>query len=353
MLSGAYVAARRCHTLMMLMILATLSTATERKPAGSVERSRRRTRGVAGTARRLANLLTFYSHIRRLARGGAPSEGLSVCLVVDHATTDACREQLCAEGGSRTVYKVLQVEPVDLRLTSAAFQHVWRPGWHEAVGEFPCALVDGMEIGAGGFHVYFDRPEDPRAIPFRAFERDFLCAGGGGVPTHALFRRLYLDAADYEQGRKRLLEWLRHEHDQPVARRLRTFIWRIIWGNAAKIARAQPDEEIRRLDKEIRRCGIRCARIQRRRSGSRLLTEPEWDVVREWINHNVESGRLCRALVDVTACGSESSRGASVWIQEGGSGPSRRRPRSSRAVPLRRVFGDPIAARDIGPLSAA
>ena len=334
---------------MMLMIVATLLTATERKPAGSVERSRRRARDVAGTARRLANLLTSYSHIRRLARGGAPSEGLSVCLVVDHAITDACREQLCAEGGSRTVYKVLQVEPVDLSLTGPAFQHVWRPGWHEAVGGFPGPLVDGMWIGAGGFHVYFDRPEDPTAIPFRAFERDFLCAGRGGVPTHALFRRLYLDAADYELGRKRLLEQLRPERDRLVDRWLPTFLWQ----NAAKIARAQPDEEIRRLDEEIQRCRIRCARIQRRRSGSRLLTEPEWDVVREWINHNVESGRLCRALVDVTACGSESSRGAAVWIQEGGSGPSRRRPRSSRAVPLRRVFADPIAGRDIGPLSAA
>ena len=132
-----------------------------------------------------------------------------MCLVVDSAITDACREKLRAEGGSRTVYKVLQVEPVDLRLTSPAFSGcIWRPGWHEAVGEFPFPLVDGMEIGAGGFHVYFDRPKAPMTIPFRAFERDFLCAGHGVVPTHALFRRLYLDTADYELGRKRLLERL-------------------------------------------------------------------------------------------------------------------------------------------------
>ena len=186
-----------------------------------------------------------------------------MCLIVDHAITDACREQLCAEGGSRTVYKVLGVEPADLSLASPAVPHVWKPGWHEAVGEIPCPLVDGMSIGPGGFHVFFDRPEDPRAIPFRAFERDFLCAGRDVVPTHALFRRLYLDASDYEQGRKRLLEWRRQEEDQLVDRRLRTFIWRTIRGNAAKVAAAQLDEEIRRLDEEIRQCGIRCARPSR------------------------------------------------------------------------------------------
>ncbi len=286
-----------------------------------------------------------------------------MCLVVDSAITDACREQLRAGGGSRTVYKVLQVEPGDLRLTSAFSHYVWRPGWHEAVGEFPGPLVDGMWIGAGGFHVYFDHPKDPMGrtscfrrvkgkltkveswnspIPFRAFQRDFLCAGRGVVPTHALFRRLYLDAADYEQGRKRLLERLRHERDRLVDRWLPTFLWQ----NAAKIERAQ-------IDEEIRQCGIRCARIRRTRSGSGLPTEPEWDVIREWIDHNVDSGRLHRVLVDVTACGSESNRGATVWVQEEGSRHSRWRPRSSRAVPLRRVFGDSIPRRDIGPLSAA
>ncbi len=265
-----------------------------------------------------------------------------MCLVVDHAITDACREQLRTEGGSRTVYKVLQVEPGDLRLTSAFSHYVWRPGWHEAVGGFPCPLVDGMEIGAGGFHVYFDHPKDPMAIPFRAFERDFLCAGQGAVPTHALFRRLYLDAVDYELGRKRLLERLRHERYRLVVRWLPTFLWQ----NAAKIERAQ-------IGEEIRQCGIRCARIRRTRSGSGLPTEPEWDVIREWIDHNVECGRLRRVLVDVTACGSESSHDAAVWIHEGGSRPSRPRQRSSRAVPLRRVFGDSIPRRDIWPLSAA
>ena len=265
-----------------------------------------------------------------------------MCLVVDHAITDACREQLCAEGGSRTVYKVLQVEPVDLSLTGPAFQHVWRPGWHEAVGEFPCALVDGMAIGAGGFHVYFDHPKDPMAIPFRAFERDFLCAGHGVVPTHALFRRLYLDTADYEFGRKRLLEQLRYERYRLVDRWLPSFLLQ----NPEKVERAQ-------IDEEIRQCGIRCARIQQRRSGSGLPTEPEWDVIREWIDHNVDSGRLRRVLVDVTAWGSESSRDAEVWIHEGTSRISIRRPRSSRAVPLRRVFGDSIPRRNIEPLSAA
>lgn len=264
------------------------------------------------------------------------------CLVVDHTITDACREQLRAEGGSRTVYKVLQVEPVDLRLTSAVCPYVWRPGWHEAVGGVPGPLVDGMWIGAGGFHVYFDHPKDPMAIPFRAFERDFLCAGQGVPPTHALFRRLYLDAADYELGRKRLLERLRPERDRLVDRWLPNFLWQ----NAAKIERAQ-------IDEEIRQCEIRCAGIQRRRSGSGLPTEPEWDVIREWIGHNVENGRLRRVLVDVTARGSDSSRDAAVWIHEGGSRPSRGRPRSSRAVPLRRIFGDSIRGRDIGPLSAA
>ncbi len=265
-----------------------------------------------------------------------------MCLVVDSAITEAYREQLRAEGGSRTVYKVLQVEPGDLRLTSAVCPYEWRPGWHEAVGGFPGPVVDGMEIGAGGFHVYFDHPKDPMAIPFRAFERDFLCAGHGVVPTHALFRRLYLDAADYELGRKRLLERLRPELGRPVDRWLPTFLWQ----KAEKIERAQ-------IDEEIRQCGIRCARIQRRRSGSGLPTEPEWDVIREWIDHNVGSDRLRRVLVDVTACGSESSRDAAVWIHEGGSRPSRRRPRSSWAVPLRRVFGDSLPRRDIGPLSAA
>ncbi len=116
-----------------------------------------------------------------------------------------------------------------------------------------------------------------------------------------------------------------------------------------------PPEEGREpsIDEEIRQCGIRCTQIRQRRSDSGLPTEPEWDVIREWIDHNVDSGRLHRVLVDVTAWGSESSRDAAVWIHEGGSRFSIRRPRSSRTGPLRRVFGESIPRRDIGPLSAA
>lgn len=74
-----------------------------------------------------------------------------MCLVVDLERTEACREQIRAEGGARTVYKFLRLRESDLELVSPVECgqekprcHVWKPGWQEATGTFPSELFEGM-----------------------------------------------------------------------------------------------------------------------------------------------------------------------------------------------------------------
>ena len=222
-------------------------------------------------------------------------------MLVDLARTEALRRELREAGGSCTVYKYLKVRPFDWELISPSKMFVWRPGWSQADGRPPDALEDGTPVGEGGFHVYLYRTDvSGHLVEFRALEQDFV----GAVLLHAVFRRLYLSEESY----------LRAFHQ----------------------AGAAPP-------------------AQRTASGQRVLRGVEWGVFASWVERNVASGSIQRALIDVTAQDPGGQREPSdplVWVrQPGPAGPKRVRRRRVRAIPLERVL-HPLPPRSDPPLAA-
>ncbi len=131
-----------------------------------------------------------------------------MCLHVDLQATERVRQRLLEAGGSLTVYKLLKLNMTGTALASPFAAFLWESGWNEAEGELPSPLTDGMIVNEGGFHVLLDDPcpdmppmdMEMVAVPFHAFEQDFVCAGG----SHAIFGRLHLAIADHELAIKEL-----------------------------------------------------------------------------------------------------------------------------------------------------
>lgn len=135
-------------------------------------------------------------------------------LHVDLDLTRECALRLKADGGRRTVFKVLGVDgddPETARLRSEIRHWHWEAGWNEAEGETPLILTLGV-LDEGGFHTYFNRHEvsgGGAVVPFVAYLKDFVAAGHShacGAPVEAMFRRLYLNMGDYEMAVKEGLE---------------------------------------------------------------------------------------------------------------------------------------------------
>ena len=124
-------------------------------------------------------------------------------LRVDLETTELIRQRLLEAGGSLRVYKLLKLNMTGTALASPFAAFLWESGWNEAEGELPSPLTHGTIVNEGGFHVFLDDPMPPMemvAVPFHAFEQDFVCAGG----SHAIFGRLHLAIADHELAIKEL-----------------------------------------------------------------------------------------------------------------------------------------------------
>lgn len=272
-----------------------------------------------------------------------------MCLVVNLERTEACREALRYAGGTRIVYKFLCLGGAGPELLSPILSRwVWKPGWHEAEGAIPSKIFTGMRIRHGGFHGYFDPPLNTpaefthfqvTAVPFWAFERDFLCAGDGD-PTHVLFRRLYLDPGDYELSRIRILQKLRRKKAYRARARSDSPGFRFPSINLTP----------KQLDDVIRRCSERLSRLP----STRPRPEPPFDldVVYDGVRRRIETGMVERALVDLTPSASEPTDAPIVWIHQAKRPlPTRSVRRIGRPIPLRTILGVPVI--EPSPLPAA